>query len=65
MIRGLLLLAAALFAACSPAPAPPPAPAAPPAFPGGELIDLSHAYDGTTIFWPTSDMITIWRALAT
>jgi kynurenine formamidase len=24
-------------------------------FPGGELVDLSHAYDETTVFWPTSD----------
>jgi kynurenine formamidase len=32
----------------------PPAPAAA-AFPGGELVDLSHAYDATTIFWPTAD----------
>ena len=26
----------------------------PPAFPGGELVDLSHSYDTTTIFWPTA-----------
>jgi kynurenine formamidase len=55
MIRFSLLLAAAVLAACSPAPAPQPAPAASPAFPGGELVDLSHVYDGTTIFWPTSE----------
>jgi kynurenine formamidase len=24
-------------------------------FPQGELVDLSHAYDETTIYWPTSD----------
>ena len=24
-------------------------------FPAGEVIDLSHVYDGSTIFWPTSD----------
>jgi kynurenine formamidase len=30
----------------------PPAPAT---FPPGEVVDLSHAYDGTTIFWPTAD----------
>jgi kynurenine formamidase len=24
-------------------------------FPKGQLVDLSHAYDETTIFWPTSD----------
>ena len=32
-----------------------PAPAAPPAFPAGQLIDLSHPYDATTVFWPTAD----------
>ena len=32
-----------------------PGPAAPPAFPSGQLIDLSHAYDATTVFWPTAD----------
>ena len=36
--------------ACS-APQPP---AGPPAFPSGELVDLSHTYDKTTIFWPTA-----------
>src|SRR5688572_2717429 len=35
---------------CSPAPAPSPVAA----FPPGEVVDLSHAYDETTIFWPTS-----------
>jgi kynurenine formamidase len=23
--------------------------------PSGEIVDLSHAYDGSTIFWPTAD----------
>src|SRR5262245_18111052 len=54
MIRSLLL-SAALLTACSPAPVSQPAPAASPAFPDGELVDLSHAYDNTTIFWPTSE----------
>jgi kynurenine formamidase len=40
-----LLLAAG---ACS----APPAPASP--FPGGEIVDLSHPYDATAIFWPTA-----------
>ncbi len=34
-----------------------PQPASPPpasAFPAGELVDLSHTYDATTIFWPTA-----------
>ncbi len=38
---------AAVASACS---SPPP-----PAFPSGEIVDLSHAYDSTTIFWPTAD----------
>jgi kynurenine formamidase len=25
------------------------------AFPAGEVVDLSHVYDNSTIFWPTSD----------
>jgi kynurenine formamidase len=24
-------------------------------FPAGEVVDLSHTYDGQTLFWPTSD----------
>jgi len=24
-------------------------------FPAGELVDLSHVYDSTTVFWPTAD----------
>lgn len=39
-------------AACTAGP-PPPAPAA--AFPQGEIVDLTHTFDQTTIFWPTSD----------
>ena len=51
MIRLLLVLCAAAGAAlaCSSPPAPPVV------FPDGELIDLSHAYDGSTLFWPTSE----------
>ncbi len=45
------LLAVLLFAAgCQPATeAPTPSP-----FPGGTLVDLSHAYDEDTIYWPTA-----------
>jgi kynurenine formamidase len=43
-----VLLAALVFcAACRPVSSSPP-------LSGGRLIDLSHAYDGQTIFWPTS-----------
>ena len=31
-------------------------PAATSQFPAGELVDLSHTYDASTIFWPTSDV---------
>lgn len=39
-----------LVAACSSPPPPRPTP-----FPAGDLIDLSHTFDETTIFWPTSE----------
>jgi kynurenine formamidase len=45
-----LLSAMLLVSACSSQPRPPV-----PAFPDGELVDLSHPYDSTTIFWPTAD----------
>jgi kynurenine formamidase len=46
----------ALTGACAqPSPsATAPAAAATP-FPGGTLVDLSHTYDRTTVFWPTAD----------
>jgi kynurenine formamidase len=49
-VRCAVWLAALLAAACS--SPPPPASAS---FPGGQLVDLSHAYDETTIFWPTAE----------
>jgi kynurenine formamidase len=49
MILRIVLAAAIVAAGCSP-PASGPA-----VFPDGELVDLSHVYDETTIFWPTSD----------
>jgi kynurenine formamidase len=49
MRRTFLLLFA--VAACG---APPPPPAAP-AFPGGRLVDLTHAFDERTVYWPTAD----------
>jgi kynurenine formamidase len=45
----LCLCGVFVLAAC----ANPPVPAAP-AFPAGEIVDLSHAYDDTTVFWPTA-----------
>jgi kynurenine formamidase len=50
-----LALAVAACAPSPPAPAsstPPPATAA---FPAGPLVDLSHAYEAQSIFWPTAD----------
>lgn len=49
---GLLTLGAVLIAAvagCAEAPAP-----AAPMFPDGALVDLTHAYDSDTVFWPTA-----------
>jgi kynurenine formamidase len=47
-------LACAAVAHCArPAAPPPTAPAS--SFPSGELVDLSHTYDSTTIFWPTAE----------
>ncbi len=48
----LWMIAALVAAGCGAPPAPPADP--PPAFPGGALVDLSHAYDATAIFWPTA-----------
>jgi len=50
--RQAITLAAMLTVACSSPSLPSPASAS---FPTGQLVDLSHAYDETTIFWPTSD----------
>jgi kynurenine formamidase len=51
-VRLFMFCAAIAAGACSSAPPP----AAPLSFPHGELVDLSHAYDRSTIFWPTSDV---------
>lgn len=50
MTRMLSALGVALVASAC---AAPPAPAPP--FPQGELVDLSHAYDERTLYWPTSE----------
>jgi kynurenine formamidase len=43
-----VLLAAVLTTACGSSSQPV-------SFPGGDLVDLSHSYDSSTIFWPTAD----------
>ncbi len=59
VLRRLVLLTSLLAGACAPAPATPPAstppPPAPAPFPTGTLVDLSHTYDATTVFWPTAE----------
>src|SRR6188472_953549 len=58
MTRPLLyVIAAAIVVAtgCTrQAPAPQSSPSSSTPFPAGELVDLSHAYDSTTLFWPTA-----------
>ena len=49
LCAALVAIPAAGCAREAAAPAPPP-----PLFPAGELVDLSHAYDEQTIFWPTA-----------
>ena len=46
-------LLALLLAACQPAETPSPEPAA--AFPAGAIVDLTYAFDGETIYWPTAE----------
>ena len=54
MSRRLLLgLLTVLAASCAASPPSPP-PAAP-IWPAGAVVDLSHAFDEQTIFWPTAD----------
>lgn len=55
-LRRLALLASLIAGGCGPAPTPAAAPpAAPATFPSGVLVDLSHTYDATTVFWPTAE----------
>lgn len=53
----LVVLAGMLVHGCTAAPIAPPPDSGSPAtvFPSGPLVDLSHAYDGQTIAWPTSE----------
>jgi kynurenine formamidase len=45
-LRSIVLAASVLLGACS-GPAP--------TFPRGEIVDLSHAFDEETVFWPTAE----------
>lgn len=54
MRHAFLTVTLMLIPACSAPPPVPPPPAGPGAFHGGEVVDLSHTYDKTTIFWPTA-----------
>jgi kynurenine formamidase len=54
MAKNLILIGLLVAAACS--SSPEPAMSSPAAeFAAGELVDLSHAYDSTTVFWPTAE----------
>lgn len=56
-ISSTLVLALVTVACANPPSVPPPSVPAPSvaAFPSGELVDLSHAYDAQAIFWPTAE----------
>jgi kynurenine formamidase len=57
-MRRFVLFASLVACACgrTAAPTPGDSPAATPApFPSGVLVDLSHTYDATTVFWPTAE----------
>lgn len=47
----VLVLAALALARCGQAPSEEPTPI----FPSGTVVDLSHAYDKATVFWPTAE----------
>ncbi len=50
-LKRAAVVATILAAACSTSP-PPPNSAV---FPSGQVVDLSHTFDETTIFWPTAE----------
>jgi kynurenine formamidase len=51
---GRTTFALLLFMVASGCSSPPPSPTTA-TFPTGEIVDLSHTYDSSTIFWPTAD----------
>ena len=51
----LVLLCVSAAAGCAGQAPPPAAGPAAIAMPAGELVDLSHTYDASTIFWPTAE----------
>jgi kynurenine formamidase len=51
-MKQLLIVLLLVTAACGRSQPPAQAPAA---FPPGEIVDLSHAYDSEAIFWPTAE----------
>jgi kynurenine formamidase len=50
--RVIVVMATVFAAACSSSPSRDSVSVS---FPSGQIIDLSHSYDGQTIFWPTSE----------
>ena len=55
-----LFLSATVAAGCTPAQAPAPTAAAV-TLPAGDLVDLSHTYDASTIFWPTAETFALQK----
>src|SRR5262245_4642616 len=51
LLKRAAVVTTILTAACSTSP-PPPNSAV---FPSGQVVDLSHTFDETTIFWPTAE----------
>ena len=51
----LLLFSSLLMLSCQTAPPP---------FPSGTIVDLSHAYDESTVYWPTADTFQLEKDFA-
>jgi len=54
-----VLLGVGVIAGCTGQPGPAPAPTATVTLPAGDLVDLSHTYDASTVFWPTAEGFTL------